>query len=275
MKLALLPLLLLGSSSKAHSAAFPSSSLDSPSKERCSCLPRSFTIKLDLTKSCSDNQDRMISNGGVSAIQCHDHDSLIQGLHSSNSPPSHITDIEMLEIGYTSHEGDTGYGQLLNSATFDNLNFVSGQSFGFESVINKLSPNSELDHQLEFVPDRLVITMRGPSSANKDEEVEIVYELEYQKVYFNKETGLCEDGLVAKRGDELGYLQFSYMDNQLNRFCPKEKKNENAKIIRGANHPSAAAKLKNGKNKNSSDKKNMIKEKVFTKATISRSTYER
>jgi len=206
----------------------------------------------------------MISNGGVSAIQCHDHDSLIQGLHSSNSPPSHITDIEMLEIGYTSHEGDTGYGQLLNSATFDNLNFVSGQSFGFESVINKLSPNSELDHQLEFVPDRLVITMRGPSSANKEEEVEIIYELEYQKSYFNKETGLCEDGLVAKRGDELGYLQFRYMESQLNRFCPKEKKNENAKMIRGAIHP-LAKKNKIVKSKTSSDNKKMIKEKVFTK----------
>eukprot|EP00581_Thalassiosira_minuscula_P027905 CAMPEP_0183756480 /NCGR_PEP_ID=MMETSP0739-20130205/5062_1 /TAXON_ID=385413 /ORGANISM="Thalassiosira miniscula, Strain CCMP1093" /LENGTH=327 /DNA_ID=CAMNT_0025993681 /DNA_START=11 /DNA_END=994 /DNA_ORIENTATION=+ len=316
MKLALLPLLLHASAASTSSSS--SSKQQQSKRRRCSCLPRSFMLKLDLTKSCSDNQNDMLhKNGGITSVQCHDHDSLIQGPNSSHMPPSHITEINILELGYSNNDNDDSDDtnergeRLLNSATIDDLHVVSGQSFGFDSIISYLSPNSELGDQLEFVPDRLVISMKGPASkegnskdgseeksgddskeeGEEEEIVEIIYELEYQTVYYNEATGLCgESGnenensetLIAQRGDELGYLTFSYLEETLDRFCPatpkKQEKKKNMKKIRGAVHPLAKNKNKNKNNMNGNNNKNKeindnnkkknnkkeINEKIFT-----------
>jgi len=95
----------------------------------------------------------------------------------------------------------------------DDVNFVDGDSFEIQSVSRTLSTDLDVDEQLGIVVDYVQLIVHGVTATGDNET--IVGDFEWQ--YKNS----CDesDSMTIKDGDELAFIVFSEVEEQLDAFC--------------------------------------------------------
>jgi len=225
----------------------------------CSCSPRSFTVTLDLLQSCLDNSvesnagilsptectieagdpdtpvrkledilsligtpenrneyDGKYSNGNVDKVELNnaniqkDQNSNIirrlqvQDEEQSTSTPTAITSITFIELN--------SLGTVINvDDQYTNGNFDNGSSISLTSISSTLSANIPIENQMELVPTTQVLFMEGVNAAGEEVRGRFVW---------NYTNSCASDAIGIQQGDDLAWVQFTEVEEQLGAICP-------------------------------------------------------
>ena len=221
----------------------------------CSCSPQSFTVKLDYLQSCLDNT--LESNAGISSptectIEVGDpdasarklEDSISLGiattnrsngkngyvekndLYSSNNlrdrnkysrrqlqsdqstTPANIISITFIELN--------ALGTVINvDDQYSNGNFMNGSSISLQSISSTISQNIPIENQWELVPSTQVLFLEGVTTAGEDIRGRFVW---------NYTNSCASDAATIRQGDELAWVQFTQVEEQLGAICPANER---------------------------------------------------
>jgi len=98
----------------------------------------------------------------------------------------------------------------------DDVNFVDGDSFEIQSVSRTLSTDLDVDEQLGIVVDYVQLIVHGVTATGDNETIAGDFEWQYKNS--------CDesDSVTIKDGDELAFIVFSEVEEQLDAFCPAD-----------------------------------------------------
>jgi len=130
--------------------------------------------------------------------------------------------------------------EQINLVNYDNASFVDGDSFQIQSISSSLSTNSSVDDQLDVVVDYVQLIMYGVN-ATGDEIIVGDFEWQYKNICSESES----ESVTIEDGDELAFIVFSEVEEQLDAFCQGEAEPEEspmlARKMKSVSSPSSAS----------------------------------
>ena len=128
----------------------------------------------------------------------------LRRLQEGPSTPVSINSVTFIEIDSA--------GNVINvDDQFTNVDFVTGSSFGLQSISGFLDQNVPIEDQTQFIPETGVLFYIGQDSSGKEMRGRFVWQ------YTN---GCGENEIAIEDGDEFGWSTWSAVEDQVEDFCP-------------------------------------------------------
>ena len=125
----------------------------------CSCSPRFFTITLDLANECNNNTVKQNSGIAFTICSIKVSNNFGERLPNGNPTPIVITSVTLIDI-------ISVCAVIKVDDQYINLNFITGSSFGLESIASSLSLEIGISNQLNLFPSTAVLFMIVQNASN-------------------------------------------------------------------------------------------------------------
>ena len=128
----------------------------------------------------------------------------LRRLQEGPSTPVSINSVTFIEIDSS--------GNVINvDDQFTNVDFVTGSSFGLQSISGFLDQNVPIEDQTQFIPETGVLFYIGQDSSGEEVRGRFVWQY----------TNGCGDNEIAiEDGEEFGWSTWSTVEDQVEDFCP-------------------------------------------------------
>ena len=180
----------------------------------CSCSPREFTIKLELTQRCDDVNDLQDKSGigdSLCTTNTFDTETKVSTRSDSSLSNHQLHKMTIVNIQFVEFGSDDELIVINQDDTYSNVSLHNGAEVSFTSISNMLGSNAPMSDQVGIYPGGVQISIRAVLYDGQNAEKIVSQHVTWSYT--------CDD-LPIEAGDNIGWVHFQSITPPLKEYCP-------------------------------------------------------